>query len=349
MKEISIIGIDTAKNVMQLHGIDKTGKVSLKKQVTRDKFLTTLSNMPKCLIGMEACGGAHYWARKLMEMGHEVKLMSAEAVKRYAEHQKNDANDAKACAIAVERKDMRFIPIRTEEQLELQSLHRIRTYYVKRHTGMMNMIRGLLLEHGIAIRQGKTALIKRLRELLAEEERRMELRSSMSDLLEELNHLQSKIDGHTGKIEKIAKEEERCKQIQTIEGIGPISATAIIAKIGNGSEFKKGRELSAFLGLVPRQSSSGNQKRLLGISKHGDRYIRQLLIHGGRSVVRASQRINKETGAYCKSDKHSEWVRKLTERVGINKASVAVANKNARMIVSILKTGIEYKAELAHA
>jgi transposase len=350
MKDINVIGIDIAKNVMQLHGADSTGKVLLRKRVARDKFLSTLAMMPKCLIGMEACSGAHYWARKLVELGFEVKLMSPAHVKKYAEHQKNDANDAKACAIAVMRSDMRFVSIRTEAQLDIQALHRARSSYVKTQTAMVNMIRGLLLENGIAIAQGKTSLRKELRGLLDED--KIELSEMMKNLLrglqEQLTSVIKEITELTEKIEKVAKEEENCRRIQTIDGIGPLSATAIIAKIGNGSEFKKGRELSAFLGLVPKQYSSGNKQVLLGISKHGDRYIRQLLIHGGRSVVQAAKRVNKATGAYCKQDSHSQWVRKLSERVGMNKASVAVANKNARMIVAVLKAQTEFKAELAH-
>jgi transposase len=350
MKDINVIGIDIAKNVMQLHGADSTGKVLFKKRVTRGKFLSSLANMPKCLIGMEACAGAHHWARKLQELGFEVRLMSAATVKKYAEHQKNDANDAKACAIAVTRKDIRFVPIRTPAQLEMQAVHRIRSHYVKEKTSLMNMTRGLLLEHGIAIAQGETKLIQKLRDIMAGEEVELseKMKKTVTGLLEELNHINAKIKEESDKIEKVAKEDSYCQRIQTIEGIGPISASAIIAKIGNGSEFKKGRELSAFLGLVPRQSSSGNKQLLLGISKHGDRYIRQLLIHGARTVVRWAKRVNKETGAYYKQDKHSEWIRKLCERIGINKTCVAVANKNARMIIAILKTGVDFEAKLAH-
>jgi len=351
MKDITVIGVDIAKNVMQIHGEDSNGKVLLKKRVTKDKFLSNLANIPKCLIGMEACAGAHYWARKLQELGFKVKLMSAATVKKYAEHQKNDANDAKACAVAVIRKDIRFVPIRTQAQLEMQSVHRIRSYYVKEKTALMNMIRGLLLEHGVAIAQGEKKLIEKLRNILAGEEPELSegMKSSMVSLLEELHHLNEKITEQNKKIEKVAKEDRYCQRIQTIEGIGPISASAIIAKIGNGSEFKKGRELSAFLGLVPRQYSSGNKQMLLGISKHGDRYIRQLLIHGARTVVRWAKRMDKETGAYCKQDKHSEWIRKLCERIGINKTCVAVANKNARMIIAILKTDADFDVQLAHA
>lgn len=310
-----------------------------------------MANLPKCLIGMEACGGAHHWASELTKLGFTVKLMSPIKVKKFVEHHKNDAIDAKACAVAVERDDMRFVPIKTKLQLEIQAIHRIRSFYVKQQTALTNMMRGILLEIGIAIPQGRAALVKEIKELLCPEDNRLEHSTKLliQQLYESLKQLTKKIECHTATLAKLAKEDENCKRISTITGIGPITATAVIAKIGNGSEFKKGRELSAYLGLVPKQASSGEKRVLLGITKHGDRYVRQLLIHGGRASIAAAKKKDKETNLFKKQDEHSQWMRTLAERVGMNKASVAVANKNARLIVALLKNQTTFQAELAHA
>ena len=350
MKDITTIGIDIAKNFMQVHGADRKGKRVLKKRLARDQFLSFMANLPKCLIGMEACGGAHYWARKLINFGFEVKLMSPRKVKKYIENNKNDAKDAEACAEAVTRGSMQFVSIKTDVQLEIQAMHRIRSYYVKQRTALTNMMRGMLYEFGVIMPKGKASLSKKLTLLLDENDSLLneKVKILLNGLREELQHLNDEIDSHTEILEKLAKEDELCKRITTLPGIGPISATAVIAKIGNGNEFQKGRELSAYLGLVPKQHSSGEKQLLLGISKHGDRYVRQLLIHGGRSSVKAAMRKNKASGVFVKQDEHSQWIRKLSDRIGINKASVAVANKNARMIVAMLKNKTDFQAPLAH-
>jgi transposase len=245
---------------------------------------------------------------------------------------------------------MRFVPIKNAVQMEIQALHRIRSFYVKQRTGLTNMMRGILLEKGIAIPQGKSALIKHLRLLLDANHVCLndKMKKVFQDLYDHLKQLNEEIDRHTKSLEKLAQEDEYCKYISTLPGIGPITATAVIAKIGNGSEFGQGRELSAYLGLVPKQHSSGEKQILLGISKHGDRYVRQLLIHGGRSALKAALSKNKVTGLFTKQDEHSQWMRKLAERVGMNKASVAVANKNARIIVALLKGQTIFQATLAH-
>jgi transposase len=335
---------------MQVHGETREGKVILKKRLSRENFLPFMANKPKCLIGMEACGGAHYWATELTKLGFDTRLMSPHKVKKYTSHNKNDANDAEACAEAVTKKKMTFVAIKTATQLEIQNVHRVRSYYIRQRTGLMNMIRGLLLEQGIAIRKSASALLKKLSYLCDSDSNRLDEKNKMlfQDLHKDLKELDKKIEKYTAQVKALAQEDELCQRIQTIEGIGPISATALIAKIGNGSGFKKGRDLSAYLGLVPKQSSSGESQILLGISKHGDRYIRQLLIHGGRAVVQAAKRKNKVSGLFCKQDAHSQWVRKLADRVGPNKASVAVANKNARMVVALLKNQTVFEAKLAH-
>lgn len=351
MTDITIIGVDIAKNYIQVHGTNDKGKTLLKKRLPREKFLHFMVNIPGCLVGMEACGGAHYWATELKKLGFDVKLLSPQKVKRYLDsHNKNDERDAAACAEAVSRANMTFVPIKTAEQMDIQSIHRIRSLYIRQRTALMNMMRGLLLEFGVAISKREAALVKKLNELLDADNLWLNEKNKaiFRDLYIDLKNLDLQIEKHTKTLQALAKQDELCQRLQTIEGIGPISATALIAKIGNGSEFQKGRELSAYLGLVPRQHSSGDTQRLLGITKHGDRYIRQLLIHGARSVVQASKRISKATGTYQKQDQHSQWVRKLADRIGTNKASVAVANKNARMVIALLKNRTTFDAKLAH-
>jgi transposase len=349
MKNVTTMGIDLAKNYIQIHGADVKGKAVLKKRIARANFLSYMANIPKCLIGMEACGGAHYWARELIKLGFEVKLMSPRKVKKYVENNKNDANDAAACCEAVERANMTFVPIKQDWQLEIQAIHRVRSQFIKQRTGLMNMIRGLLLEMGIAIRKGRSALCKASSSLLTENtELSWQKQSLFKALFEHLNRLDQEIAHYTKQLENMGKENALCRRLQTISGIAAITATALVAKIGNGSEFQNGRELSAYLGLVPKQCSSGEKQMLLGISKHGDRYLRQLLIHGGRSCIQAAMRADKITGLVHKQDPHSEWVRKLKDRVGMNKASVAIANKNARIVVALLKNGTSFDPELAH-
>jgi transposase len=350
MNNITVIGIDIAKNVMQIHGTNDKGKVLLTKRVTRDKFLTFMANIPRCLVEMESCGGAHYWACELMNLGFEVKLMSPWQVKKFAGHQKNDANDAKACSEAVTREDMEFVSVKTKVQLEIQSIHRIRSHYIKHRTALTNMMRGILLENGIAIAKGQAALVKKLNALLESETNQLLPKTKIifQDLYDDLKQLTAKVDQFDQRIEQLAKEDSCCQKIRTLPGIGPITATALIAKIGNGSEFHKGRELSAYLGIVPKQYSSGEAQRLGKISKHGDRYLRQLLIHGGRSAIQGALRKNKITKCFEKQDIHSQWMRSLVERVGRNKACVAVANKNARMIVALLKNQTSFQPTLAH-
>jgi transposase len=350
MRDLTTIGIDIAKNYMQIHGADIKGKPVLKKRLSREKFLPFMANLPKCLIGMEACSGAHYWAQELVKLGFEVKLMSPRKVKKFVENNKNDAKDAEACAEAVVRANMTFVPIKTKTQMEIQTIHRVRSYYVRQKTGFTNMIRGFLLELGIAIPKGNAALIKRTRILLDVECDHLneQTKQLLHSLYEDLKRLDEEVNRHTASLKQLAKEDVYCKRTSTLPGIGPITATAIIAKIGNGSEFKKGRDLSAYFGLVPKQHSSGEKQVLGRISKHGDRYIRQLLIHGGRSALKAALRKNKETGLFEKNDEHSQWIRKLNERAGMNKTSVAIANKNARIIVALLKNESSYQPKLAH-
>jgi transposase len=348
MEHITTIGLDLAKNFIQIHGADAKGKTVLTKRVARKDFFKYMSNMPKCLVGMEACGGSNYIASEMIKQGFDARLMSPRKVKKYVENHKNDARDAAACAEAVGRGSMTFVPIKNQVQMEIQAIHRLRSFYIKQRTAFMNMIRGLLYESGITIPKGKKALINKLRSLIEAGGLQATHPIHCEDNLEKLREWDKEVDRYTSQLKKLAKADELCQQIETIPGIAEITATALIAKIGNGSEFKKGRELSAYLGLVPKQCSSGDKQQLLGISKHGDRYIRQLMIHGGRSCVKAAKRKDKATGLFVKNDAHSQWVRDLAEKRGVNKASVAVANKHARIVIALLKNNVEFQPDKAH-
>lgn len=333
MEKVTTLGIDLAKNSFQLHGINANGDVVLRKKVSRANLSLMIANLPACLIGMEACSGANYWARLFSAHGHEVKLMSPNFVKPYVKSNKSDANDAEAICEAVSRPSMRFVPIKTLEQQDIQSIHRIRSRLVKEKTALMNSIRGLLHEYGVSIPQGVSSLKKALVEL-SEDKLTSASLFFCKDLYEELLEKEEKIKKYDNKIEEIFNASEVCKRIGSVPGVGKQTATIIYTALGNGIEFKNGREFSAYLGLVPKQSSTGGKTRLLGISKRGDKYIRSLLVHGARSVVLHSS--NKE-------DKRSTWVKNLKVRKGLNKTTVAIANRNARIIWAIVKNGSTYK------
>lgn len=333
MKQITTLGIDLAKNSFNLHGINATGKVVIKKKLTRSQLSSTIANLPKCLIGMEACGGANYWSREFLKYGHDVKLISPQFVKPYVKSNKNDANDAEAICEAVGRPSMRFVPIKTLEQQDIQSIHRIRSRLMKERTALMNSIRGLLHEYGIAIPQGISSLKKQLIELSQTEITATTL-FICQDLYQELLNKEEHIEKYDNKINQIYEANQVCKNIATVPGVGKQTATIIYTALGNGSEFKNGREFAAYLGLVPKQSSTGGKTKLLGISKRGDKYIRSLLVHGSRSVILHSPN---------KTDQRSIWVQKLNEKKGMNKAAVAIANRNARIIWAIVKNNTNYR------
>lgn len=334
--DIKTLGIDLAKNIFQLHGVDSTGRSILRKRVPRAKLAETIINLPPCLIGLEACGSAHYWARKFQAMGHTVKLMAPQFVKPYIKSNKNDANDAEGICEAVSRPNMRFVAIKQIEQQDTQALHRIRSQLVKQRTAQSNQIRGLLAEYGIIIPKGISHISKNMPSLLENKDSKLTSVSVefFSDLYENFTLLSKKLLTYTKKIEHAARNDEKCQRLMRIEGVGPLSATAIVAAVGNANVFKNGREMAAWLGLVPRQHSSGDRTKLLGITKRGDKYIRMLLIHGGRSVARVSR---------TKNDPRSAWVLDKLQRCGENKTAVAVANKNARIMWALLTSGSNYK------
>lgn len=334
---ITVLGIDLAKNVFQIHGINATGKVMAKKQLTRAKLLDFVMSLPPCLIGMEACASSHYWARKFKQAGHEVKLISPQFVKPYVKSNKNDRNDAEAICEAVTRPHMRFVAIKsTEQQDNIQAIHRIRSALVQRRTALANQIRGLLGEYGMIVPQGIKILNKQLPLVLEDAQNGLSdlARELFADLYVQLKAVDKQVKQYDTKLEQISHQSEVCQRLIQIPGVGIISATAMIASVGNANVFKNGREMAAWLGLVPRQHSSGSKILLLGISKRGDRYLRTLLIHGARAVItRSKNRVNKL----------NEWLVKLKDRRGINKASIALANKNARIIWALMAKGTDYQ------
>ncbi len=335
MKNVTTLGIDLAKNVFQLHGTDSKGKCVLRKRLSRDKLLEFLATLRPCLIGIEACGSAHYWARQFKELGHTVKMMSPQFVKPYIQNNKNDENDAAGIAEAVTRPNMKYVAIKTVEQQDMLLLHRARELAIKQKITQSNQIRGLLAEYGIIIAKGFCQL-NRLPEILSVNQHKLTFHSVniFNQLYEQFKILKTQVELYDAQINQCVKENEVCQQLIQIEGVGPIIASAAVATIGDATIFKRGREVAAWVGLVPRQHSSGNKKQLLGISKRGDKYLRKLLIHGARSVLR---------GCEEKTDQRNLWIRDKKIRCGWNKAAVALANKNTRIIWAIMATGECYR------
>ena len=336
--KITTVGLDLAKSVIQVHGVDEHGKSALKRALRRDQVLAWLANLPPCTIGMEACAGAHHWARKLQALGHSVRLMAPQFVKPYVKTNKNDAADAEAICEAVSRPNMRFVPVKNGEQQAVLSLHRARQSFVKARTAQANQIRGLLAEYGIVLPQGISYVGKRLPQILEEGENDLPgvFRQLLQRLGDHLKELDRQVDALDVQIQSWHRQNEASRKLAQIPGIGPLTASALIASIGDARYFKNGRQLAAWLGLVPRQHSSGGKPTLLGISKRGDTYLRTLLIHGARSVVRVAQRKVKHA---------SSWLASLMERRHHNVAIVALANKNARIVWALLAHEREYKTD----
>jgi transposase len=338
--KITTIGLDLAKNVFQVHGVDEQGKAVLRKQLRRDQVAAFFANLPPCLVGMEACASAHHWARTIEQWGHVVKLMAPQFVKPYVKTNKNDVADAEAICEAVSRPQMRFVPIKNTEQQAVLALHRARQAFVKARTAQANQIRGLLGEYGIILPQGMSHITKRLPAILEDNEN--ELPGTFRALLARLGEHLKGLDRQVGEIEvqihSWHRGNEASRKLEQIPGIGPITASALVATIGNANSFKNGRQLAAWLGLVPRQHSSGGKPLLLGISKRGDSYLRTLLILGARAVLRTAER---------KVGPVPSWLAQLTDRRHTNVAAVALANKNARIVWALLAHERHYQADYA--
>jgi transposase len=339
--KVTTVGVDLAKNVFQVHVVNEHGKTVIKKQLKRDQVAHFFVNLPSCLIGMEACGSAHYWARKLQDFGHTVKLMAPQFVKPYVKTNKHDAADAEAICEAVARPNMRFVPIKNVEQQAVLALHRVRQSFVKARTAQANQIRGLLGEFGLIVPQGICYIETRVPELI--EDASNELPGSFRVLVQRLlDHLKD-LDRQVGELELQIqtwhRQSDVSRKLAQIPGIGPITASALVASIGDAKNFDSGRQVAAWLGLVPRQHSSGGKQNLLGMSKRGDTYLRTLLIHGARSVIyRAGQK--PET---C------SWINGVVNRRNKNVAAVALANKNARIVWALLANGREFRSDYATA
>jgi transposase len=337
-REVKVMGIDLAKNSFHVHAVDADGRTVVSKKLSRQKLKEYLVTLPLCMVAMEACASAHYWARLLRSYEHEVRLIAPQFVKPYVKSNKNDAADAEAICEAAQRPNMRFVAVKEIGQQDIQSIHRMRSLAVERRTAQSNQIRGLLLEYGIKIPAGRFNLRKRLPEILEDAENGLTdlFREELFGLYRELRHLDERITHYDEKIDQIAQTDERMQFLQTIPGVGPKIATALLAAIGDIHTFKNGRELAAWLGLVPRQHSTGGKSILMGISKRGDVYLRQLIIHGARSILRWVDR---------KTDCTSRWAAALTVRRHKNIAIVAMANKMVRVAFALLKKGEAYRAE----
>lgn len=332
------VGLDLAKRVFQVHGVDAGERPAVKKSLTRKGLRGFFAQLEPTVIGMEACGSAHYWARELSALGHEVRLISPQFVKPYVKGNKNDANDAEAICEAISRPGMRFVATKNVEQQAMQSVHRVRSRVVRARTALVNEIRGLLAEFGIVIgRTGVSAVRSALPDVLEDGENGLpgSLRELLGGLYEELQAADARVRTLDAQLKAHGEVDERVKRLQQLGGVGPVVASALVAGIGDGRQFKSGRDLSAWLGIVPRQHGSGGKAGLGGISKRGDTYLRTLLIHGARAVVNASAR---------KTDRRSTWINGLVQRRNRNIATVAVANKNARIIWAMLTRGEDYRA-----
>ncbi len=343
MNKFSVIGIDLAKNVFQVHGVDGKGKPVLRKKLKRAQMKRFFAQLPPCLIGMEACASAHYWARTLKGYGHEVRLMAPAFVKPYVKSNKNDRNDAEAICEAVTRPHMRFVAIKTPEQQAVFHLHHGRRQLVKQRVAMSNHIRGVLLEFGIALPQGDRVLREQLWMILEDAENGLPVwvRQLLAQLWEAFKQLEEHIEHLTRALAQWHRENEVSQRLAEIPGIGLQTATMLAAVLGaRGADFRNGRQLAAYLGLVPRQASSGGKERLLGISERGDPYLRSLLVHGARAVIRHVRRRQAagEAGG-------NPWVEQLLECCHPNEAAVALANKLARTAWAIVAHQRSWQAD----
>ncbi len=340
--KLSRIGIDLAKNVFQLHGVDCRGKAVWKRRLKRDQWLKAVLDRgePGCEIGMEACGGAHHWAREFQSRGYTVKLIAPQFVKPYVKSNKNDANDAEAICEAMSRPNMRFVTVKSVAQQDIQATHRIRSDLMTQRTAKANQIRGLVAEYGLVVPMTLRTLRAAIPCWLEDAGNGLTdyFRSLLHGLQSDLVTLGERVSELNRQIEKLANSNEVTRRLQQLRGVGPMEATARNATLGNAEQYRKGRQMAAAIGLTPRQHSSGDKHRLLGITKRGDVYLRTLLIHGARSVV---------SQAKHKDDRLSRWVTGIAQRRHPNVAAVALANKTARMAWAMLRNETNYDPDFA--
>ena len=340
---VAVIGIDIGKNSFHVVGLDDRGAIVLRQKWSRGQIEARLANMPPCLIGMEACVGAHHLSRKLKAFGHDARLMPAKYVRPYSKGQKNDFRDAEAIAEAVQRPTMKFVATKTAEQLDLQALHRVRERLVSQRTGIINQIRAFLLERGVAIRQGLRFLRAELPRILATPPDVLSPRmvGVIEGLAEDWRRLDERIEHLSGEITALAHQDAGCKRLVSVPGIGPIISSAMVAAIGTGDAFSKGRDFAAWLGLVPKQISTGDRTILGKISKRGNRYLRVLFVQAAWVVLIKPQ----------SWERHGlkPWIEAAKKRLHRNVLAIALANKLARIAWSVLARGRSFEARPAMA
>lgn len=335
--DVVVLGIDLGKNVCSIAGLDAEGRIVLRRRMSREKLIGFARQWPSCVVAMEACCGAHHLGRQLTAQGHEIRLMSPEYVRPYVKAQKNDDRDAEAIAEAATRPTMRFVELKSAVQSDLQALHRARERLVSERTALINHLRALLLERGITVAQGRRKLEKALPDILADEASGLSprMRRLIGDLREEWHGIDDRIEAFDTEFVSLARADETVRRLTTIPGIGPINATALTAAVGNGRTFARGRDMAAWLGLVPRQMTTGGKPKLLGISKRGNRYLRKNLIHGARAVLPYLAERDTPLG---------RWVKGLLARAHKNTVVVALANKLARIAWAVLAHGRGFNA-----
>lgn len=336
-KQVTTIGIDIGKNTFHLIGLDASGSIVLRQKLTRGQVRERLVNLPPCVIGMEACVGAHYLCRQAFEFGHDARLMPARYVKPYLKGQKNDFRDAEAIAEAVQRPTMRFVAAKTVEQLDLQSLHRVRARLVRHRTSVINQIRALLLDRGIAVRQGRHHLRQALPDILGQEAEHLSPRMvrMICGLSADWHHLDARVEEVTDEITIIAMADATSRRLMTVPGIGPIIASAIVAAIGDGMAFAKGRDFAAWLGLIPRQISTGGRTILGRMSKRGNTYLRTMLVRGAKIILLRPKNWPRHS--------FGPWLGAASKRMHKNVLAVALANKLARIAWNVLVRDNDYE------
>ena len=342
--KITRVGVDLAKNVFQVHGVNRAGCCVWKRQLKRSNWLQVLTETlePGCEIGMEACGGSHHWARELRSRGFAVKLVSPQFVKPFVKSQKNDANDAEAVCEAISRPSMRYVPIKTAEQQDLQAMHRIRDTLMRHRKAKANQIRGLVAEYGIVAPKTIVPLRRAIPDWLEDAENGLSdnFRALLYGLWEDFQQLEQRVKDVDRQINAVSNANPDAKRLKQLRGVGPLVSTALVAQFGDGRQFTRGRQAAASIGVTPRHAGTGGKNLIYGITKRGDPYLRSILIHGARAVVSQAKR---------RDDALSRWVTDLADRTHTNVAAVALANKTARMAWAMLRHGTDYDPDLARA
>jgi len=333
---INLVAIDLAKSTFHVRGVNHVGKALFNAKVSRERLLEQVCKFPAgARIAMEACGSSHYWGREFQKAGYEVVLIAPQYVKPFVKTQKNDSADAEGIAEAASRSTMRFVPVKSVEQQDTQAMHRVRERYIRTRTALMNELRGLLGEYGVVIAAGRAALTRQVPVALESAAVTETMKALVREMYQELTELELRLEQLTKQIETVAAKSDTCRRLMTIPGVAEITATALYSSLAH-MKFKNGRELAAFLGLIPRQRSSGGKERLGRITKHGDKYLRKLLVHGARSVL---------LNAHRHSNRYNSWAKTMRETKGYAKGAVAVANRNARIVWAIMSSDASFEPD----